>query len=485
MNFNLKKKGIILPTIIVFSSIFLILIVGLTSWFGITLKSSKYLFQKEQSFQIAESGIDYALWFLNHYPTDFQDGTGEEGPYVHDFLDKDGNKIGEFSLEITPPETGTTQVTVKSTGYLMDSPDQKRTIEAVFGKPSLSNYAILTNSDIYIRQGTEVFGRLHSNKGIRFDGIAHNLVSSSKETYDDPSHSGDPEYGVHTHIDPIDELPYADIETRLDVFQAGREFPVPTVDFDGLTIELSEMKTESQSDGHYYSKSDKEGYHIVLKTNDTYDLYKVTKLVSTDSAEGCKKPDGDPAWDWTSWSIDTENYIGNYAFPDNGLIFVEDHVWVDGQINSAHITITAARFPDSDPQEKNININNDLLYTNYDGQDSIGLIAQNDINVGLQSDDDLRIDAALLAKGGRVGRAYFPGPSGGKDGCSPYDTRSSLTILGLVISNGEYGFAYTDGTGYETRTIIYDSNLENITPPYFPDVGSTYELIQWAEVDPQ
>src|SRR5688572_151105 len=58
--------------------------------------------QREQAFHIAEAGVNYYQWHLAHFPTDFQDGTGNPGPYVHDFVDKDSQiTIGRFSLQIT------------------------------------------------------------------------------------------------------------------------------------------------------------------------------------------------------------------------------------------------------------------------------------------------------------------------------------------------------------------------------------------------
>ena len=38
----------------------------------------------------------------------------------------------------------------------------------------------------------------------------------------------------------------------------------------------------------------------------------------------------------------------------------------------------------------------------------------------------------------------------------------------MIATNKRYGFAFTDGTGYATRTIIYDAALLYSPPPYFP-----------------
>jgi type II secretory pathway pseudopilin PulG len=241
-----NNKGIVLSGVLVFALIAVALITALTSWFGVTIKSVRTLVEKEQAFHIAEAGIEYYRWHLAHAPEDFQDGTGEEGPYIHDVEDKDGNIIGNFSLEIEAPQNGTTLVTVTSTGTVIDNPGVSRVVRAEFAKPSFAKYAFVADANMRFGEGTEVFGPIHSNGGIRFDGLAHNLISSAKEYYDDPDHSGPNEFGVHTHLSPIDPYPPAAVPDRFDVFEAGRLFPVPAVDFDGLTTDVAALKDKAQ-----------------------------------------------------------------------------------------------------------------------------------------------------------------------------------------------------------------------------------------------
>jgi hypothetical protein len=174
--------------------------------------------------------------------------------------------------------------------------------------------------------------------------------------------------------------------------------------------------------------------------------------------------------------------VGNYPNPGNGVIFTEDDAWVDGQIDSARITIGAARFPDSPGQRKSIAVNNNLLYTNYDGQDAVALVAQQNISAGLHSADVLRIDAALIAQYGRIGRHYYRPSSGNQTRCAPYDVRSTITLYGMLATAERYGFAYSDGTGYQNRIIIYDNNLLYSPPPAFPLTSDQYQVISWEIV---
>ncbi len=486
--YNKDSRGVILLNVLVFSALAISLVTFFITWASSSVKIVESTLHKEQAFQIAEAGVDYYRWHLAHAPSDFKDGTTNNGPYTHIFYDKDGVAIGSFILTITPPIIGSTIVTIKSEGHVNNYPSIKRTIQTKLAIPSFAKYAIVANDNMRFGEGTEIFGPVHSNGGIRFDGIAHNIVTSALSSYDDPDHSGGSEFGVHTHVNvgggindsfrSQEAPPTSPVPTRSDVFLAGRQFPVPQSDFTGITNDLSVIKTNATSGGKYLAPSGALGYHIVLKTNDTYDLYKVNNL-ATPSDSDCASTSNYGDDTWGTWSIASggQTLVGNYNNPANGLIFVEDNVWVDGQINTARITIAAGKFPDNVGTRKSIFINNDLMYTNYNGQDVIGLIAQDDVTVGMISDDNLRIDAALMAVNGRVGRHYY------SDQCSPYHLRNSITLYGMIGSNQRYGFAYTDNTGYDTRTIIYDANLLYGPPVSFPLTSDKYSTISWDEME--
>lgn len=484
----MKNRGYILIQALVFSSISVIILGSLISWAGINIKASRLSVLREQALQIAESGIDYYRWHLAHAPNDFTDGTGNPGPYTKPFYDKDGNQIGSFTLTIIPPQTGFTLVTVISSSTLVSDPSISRAIKVRLAIPSFAKYAVVANDNMRFGEGTEVFGPIHSNGGIRFDGLAHNLISSSKDVYDDPDHNGDYEFGVHTHLNspPTSsnlsfralEAPPNSVQNRSDVFEAGRTFPVPTVDFVGMTSDLSSMKSKAQANSNYFSSSGALGYHVVLKTNDTYDVYRVNQMAT--ASNNCVNYSDIGQVGWGVWSIRTGNsgqtFLSNKSFPSDGIIFFEDNVWVDGAVNSARLTIASGKFPDSPNTRTNIIVNENLLYTNYDGSDVIALIAQGNVNTGMISADNLRIDAALMSQNGKVGRYFYASQ------CSPYDIRDTIDLYGMIGTNQRYGFAYTNGSGYQNRNIIYDANLLYGPPPSFPLTSDQYQIISWEEV---
>ena len=469
------NRGLSLIVTVIFMSISVLFIIGLTQWAVLHAKLVRQSQDRELALQVAEAGIEYYRWHLAHAPEDFQDGQASPAPsYTHEYYDKDGNHIGKFILYITAPQTGSTLMTLVSEGRIDKNPNIFRKIKVQMGIPSWAKYAFAIEDVVRFGVGSEVFGEIRSNKGIRFDGLAHNLVSSAKDKYSDPSHGGQPEFGVHTHVNSVDPNPPATVPNRTDVFMAGRTFPVGDLDFSGLTATLLQLKTKALDGGFHRGKSDSPavGYNIVLKTDNTFDLYKVTSLVRPPS--GCTNLLSQ--FGWETWSIQNQTLLGNYPIPSNGIVFLEDDVWVEGKINNGRITVVSARFsgPGSDTS---ITVNNNLEYTNFDGKDAIGLIAQKDVNVGLKSQDYLKIHAALVAKEGNVGRFYYRSPQ-----CGEESVRNSLTLFGAITSYKQGGFGYANGTGYLVRKYTYDANLLYGPPPSWPLTADQYTTLLWAEV---
>ena len=202
------------------------------------------------------------------------------------------------------------------------------------------------------------------------------------------------------------------------------------------------------------------GYHLVLKPDHTLDVSMVLD------------------YNTSSYQINSEKPAENYPVPSNGIIFVENFAWVEGTINGNHLTIAAADLSPN-PVYKDIYIEHDILYTDKagndaDGPDILGLIAQNNVSIGLYSDDDLEVDAALLAQRGRVGRNYYTWPA-------TYVYRNTITVYGSIVTRQRYGFAYTDGTGYHYRNLYFDNNLIYWPPPFFP-TGDKYQIDLWEEL---
>lgn len=454
---------------LVIMAIVQVLLVSIVQFVVSNMKYSLQMSSREQSFQIAEAGIEFYRWYLAHNVEGktaaqiqaFWSGSpyGVGTPYEADYTDLSGATMGRYRLEVTPPNASSTNVTVKSTAWTYRYPTTQRIVQVRLRKPSWSEYTVLSNSVLRFGAGTEVFGKIHSNYGIRFDGVAHNVVSSAVADYNDPDHAGGNEFGVHTH-NPIDPLPPAAVPNKPAVFEAGRSFPTQTADFNGVLSDLSLMKTEAQAgtNGSRYFNNASQGRHIVLKTNDTFDIRTVQSFNAS-----------------TNEIINYSGGWSNYAIPDNGIIYVENNVWLEGTVDGRRVTVVAANLISF--STKTMYLGKDVRYTNYDCTDMIGLIGQNDVEVYRQSNNVLRIDAALIAQLGRVGRANYTGG---------FAMRDTITIYGAIASNQRYGFAWADAmgnhvSGYQNRNLYYDNNLLYCPPPYFPS-GTQYELDLWEEL---
>jgi hypothetical protein len=435
-----------------------------------------------QALHVADAGVNYYRWVLYHEHNDYCNketckpgpNYGPYGPY--EYKDASGNVSGFYELYITPPATnGSTIVKVKSVGWIKDYPNIKREVEVRLGIPAWSTYSTLSNSFVRFGEGTEVWGPIHSNSGLRFDGKAHNLITSAVLDFNDPDHTGGNEFGVHTHLSPTDPLPDGhnppqNVPERTDVFMAGRSFPISVISFDMLDNYIDKTYAMATSSGYVLSNSGVQGYHLVITPqvgsgNDTIKIYKVSTITPTcDGRE--------------TFGISDEALYATITPPANGIIFVKDRVWIEGQINNERLNILAFNTPFAG-SVTDIVINKDLKYTNYDGTDAIGLIAQRDINIGLFSLDIIRIDAGMIAKTGRIGRNYYTVSN--SNGCSStYALRNTITVNGSLAGKNRYGFAYTDGTGYAFRNLIYDNFLTFIPPPHFPSTGE-YTFISWKE----
>jgi len=442
----------------------------------------------ERSFQIAESGVHFYKWYLAHetdgknaqqIQTFWESGSayGVGTPYETEYADPSGDPVGRYSITVTPPDPGSTIAWVESEGWTYRYPDLRRTVRVRLRRPSWSESVVLANDFMRFGDGTEVSGRIHSNEGIRFDGLAHNVVTSSVLSWDDPDHSGGDEFGVHTHVNPPPgsgmngsfrpaEAPPNAVPSRPDVFEAGRGFPVASVDFAGIIGDLGLMKTEAEGGNgrHFANDTSDSGRRIILRTDGTFDICRVNG-VSNDSVVSYKRNSGTGTCSTCGGGNDCTT---NYPFPDNAVIFVEDDVWLSGQVDGRRVTVVAANMSGMGA-DRTVYIPNDLLYTTYDGTDIIGVIGQGDVLIPLESEENLRIDAALIAQKGNVGRNYYG------------DHRDVITVFGAIATNERYGFAYTDGTGYDIRNLYYDNNLLYYPPPYFP-TGTQYVVDLWEEV---
>jgi hypothetical protein len=463
------RKGQLAVTVVFFAAIAVLFITGLIFLASSFLQSSVRALNKLRAFSIAEAGIEYYQWHLAHAPEDFEDGTGHAGPYIHNYYDESGNLIGTFTLSITPPPPGSTVVIIQSTGNVAADQSITKIIKVEMAIPSFAQYAWALNSFVQFGAAAQVYGVIQSNAGIHFDGTAHNLVESALTTTTDPN-TGFTQWAVFTDGPPADPQPPTALSTNQTIFLAGRSIGVPAIDFTALTENLSDIKADAQASGTYFASSTAQGYDLALATSGTYSVYKVTSLSST--PHGCSNS-GQTGWG--TWSVGAETLVATGTIPQNGDMFFEDNLWVRGQIYNKRVTIASGRFPDNPTTRSSITVNNSLTYTSFNGSDTLALIAQNNINIGLVSDNNLTIDGALVAVNGAIQRYSY-------SGCGANASRATFTTDGMLASNLQSGFYYSGTDGYQSRSYNYDSNLLYGPPPSFPLSTNQYSIVSWDEV---
>lgn len=446
-----KRGSAMLFTIVFGSLAFSLIIIGLGA-FGVgEYRAARHRQAGSEALAIAEAGLNYYRWHLQHNPTDYTDGTSGPGPYVHDFVDAQGQAVGQFSLVITPPSVTTSTVLIESTGYTRRQSATRRTIRAVIGYRSLTDYAFVSNSQVWVGNNSEFHGSLHSNSGLRFDGTTDSPVTSAVETYQcQPIHGngcgGEMKPGVWGQGGPVNFW----------------KFPVPAVDFGGPAGTIARLKAMALDGGQSISSSGEQGWRLTFAADGTFTTAKVT---ATKCYKGRDLNDDKDQW----YCVDIKTAIPGqtYAIPGNGVIFVDDTVWVDGTIKGKAVVVAGSG--------KSIIINDDILYSAKDGANRLGLVGETDVLLPHDAPDDLEIDAALFAVNGSAKRYYYSG-----------DHKDTLTLYGAVASYKIWTWSYVSQggavvSGFNRIIDTHDPALTYNPPPGFP-ASSDLATLSWEEV---
>lgn len=451
MNTTNQSGGILIISVM-FVMMLVVMFAALSGVTNLQYKEGGLAAQDQTAFQIAEAGLNFARWRLAHDPTNFTAVTTE-------VTDQLAGPLGTYSLTFTAPQVGSTIVSIVSVGYTASAPNRGVTLEATYGVPSIAQYVIVTNSDAWYK--SEIHGKVHSNGGIRMDGNSDSAMTSAKETYTCQDF-----HGCHNQTQPGIWGDGTD--------SALWQFPVPSIDYNGLTADLLSMKTAAQTAGTYFGPSGAYGYHLVVNSNNTYNLYRVTE----------KTPDkrsyaSDTGWENISHDIATQTLLSPGTVPANGIMYFEDTLWIDGDVGG-RFTVAAGRFPDTPSTNADIIINGNISYGGVlDGSRVLGAVAQGNILIPYSAAPDiLQMDGAYIAQHGRFGRRYYTS--------GDYKHRASMTRYGMVGSNLSPTTAWSDGngvilSGYHQSTATYDPTLLYAPPPFFPTSGGEPQFLSWSQ----
>ena len=441
---------------------------------------------KKSALQIAEAGAFFYRWHLAH-EVDGKTGTevdtywdvandpmavddnGNGNCDDADTADGDGGGtewyeadyegIGKYRICVRPPVSGTTIAAVYVEGWAYGHEEKMRAIEMRIRRPAWSEFAILSNDALDLENGAsddvDIDGKVHANSGVRFDesGIARNTVSSSVLTYD---YSGNTKDGVWTSAgDPN------------AVFLGGTSFPVPTQDFEAVTVAFSDIQDNADID---YNPGKE--VHITFSTE-----------TSTSDNDGtvtmCQLKSNDIDSDLRI----TKHHFGCDTFPlgSSTAIYIGQKAYVDGELERGRKVVIATNHSGSGSDKDKIYINGDLIHEDVTSGSVLGLAAKKGVYIiddplsspavpgggDLNSNGILDIHAAILSQGGPFERSS-----------SFSQMNADVNIFGAIATDNGINLNNVDDIN-----VIYDQRLLSTPPPYFP-TGSTYLIDQWKEVEP-
>lgn len=462
-----SRSGYLLVLALVYGTIFFVIVSAFIGYLVTQSHLTDRKLIKEQALDIAEAGLNYYRWFLAHNPGNATNGTGVPGPYVHDYFDPEGGKIGEFSLQIASSSAcgDVYAIDITSTGYTTEEPDIERIVYGRYAQPTVAEYAYIINSNVWAGSDRQIIGPYHSNGAVRMDGTNYSTVTSGQETWVcdgtmscAPTTTGGTVNGVFGD-GPNDHL---------------WRFPSPPINFTGITVDLAAMQDKAQNAGGFYrGPSGRVGYHLVFKSNGTFDLFRVN------SKHG--EPPG-YAWGRYMHILNGKTLLGNYPIPSGcAVIYLEDQVWLEGAVNGK-VTVVAADV-DTTGVDPTIILNNDITYVTA----TSGLLAigEYDVLIGLVVPDNMSLNGIFIAQNGHFGRNHYD--TSMPNAWEEYIKRNSLTLNGTIVSNGREGTKWTSAgvyvSGFNYRYNSYDRDLVNDPPPMTPEVSDTYRFIEWREVE--
>ncbi len=462
-----SSRGVTVFLVLGFMGVFAVILGTVSSYVLMQGKYGQALYAREVALHVSEAGLEYYRWFLSHNPAVMVNGVGLVSPHTYDVDDPEGGSVGSATVTATTNlQCGAVQwVDLVSEGKADVSPLFSRTLSARYMRSSVAEYSYVLNGNVWAGASRTIRGPYHSNGGIRMDATHNSDVTSSVTTWTCDAGSGCP-------------------STKNGVFGAGSNpalwtYPVSTITipFSATGVNFTDLRTKAQTQGGiYYAAAsgsiNERGYRLVFNAAGTVTIYRVTSTDEEESYSSQYSNTIEPS------IIKGQTLLGTYNIPSScSLMFFEDRVWVEGTVNGK-VTVVAAT-PDAGTTPDTY-LNNNIYYAAYDGTDGITVIAERNVLIPLVVPNTMEIHGIFIASNGHYGRDLFDTgdlpPS-----LDQYVTRSQLTTVGTVVSNGRTGTSWSNGTGFQTRLDYYDQQLAFSPPPFTPIVSTDYKFTLWRE----
>ncbi len=463
----INQKGATVTLALVFGGIFLILLGGVLGFLFNQLRQAERILAFEQALAVAEAGLHYFKWCLNN-------NLGGSCQLSKQVQDLQGRVLGSFTIEPTPELSCGQAMSwkVSSRGTINRFPDLQRTLKTKYAKASVAKYSFLLNDNVWAGSDRIIRGLYHSNGGIRMDGLNLSLVTSSKDQWLCTQSFG------CTTCPTSQGCTFASGQcTCPGVFGSGQnsdlwQWPVPPFDFEGITVDLADIKSAAQSSDQYFPPVTNinprgKGWHIVFQPDGTAQVRIITQL-RRHRAYSIQE-----GWHWDEFSIQQEYlYTTLSLLPTCQVIFVEDNLWLEGQVRGK-ISVASANLINPNKDTDIILVNN-ITYTD-NNSDGLGVIGERNVLISPDSPNNMELRGVYIAQKGRFGRNHYPN-----------NFRDTLVITGSIVSNQRVGSKWGSGgqflSGYANRENYFDQNLVYSPPPFVPSISQEYELVNWEEV---
>ncbi len=471
-----NEKGMALPVVL---GLFMVMIVlaGGALFMGVSqTKMNAQYSNSMDAIHYAEAGINEYLWSLNKKDTG---GANQNTDVAY------GD--GYYRYRLLEENEG--YVKIRSTGWVKDKSESKRTIESTLTKRTFSNYVYLSDNDgddIIFATGDIIYGPYHTNGTLRIGNNEHPVF-----------------FGKATYMMGI-------VNAKDGIFKKGYEQVQPLI-FPTSNTQL--MDWSKQAEGHYY-----DGRTLILLNADGTYYVRNKNLNNGDRTLLDLPANGVIYVNGTTGT--TFNPRGTNRFQlDRGNVFVSGTLKGELTIGAAESIFVTGRDPTTSPYN-NAAVTGGITYKDTDfvvnattgdttvtgtGTDMLGLVANNSIYAlrygwpttnytsGSVSQDvtatdgDLKVYGALFAMGHSIANesCYNVGSSNySYDSAYPRPS-AELIIRGSMIQNHRGIVAIQSGSttrGY-AKNYAHDPRMTFNTPPHFIEpVNSGWELNIWREV---
>jgi hypothetical protein len=330
----------------------------------------------------------------------------------------------QYNLQIAPPAAGTLYVKITAIGRRINDTSDKRTVEALIRPSSLADFYRVVNGNVNWGAGATTNGKIYANGNIDHDGIATaDIFAEGQITGSVSMQNGSKQYDV-------DSSPT--IRSKIKT----------PINFASFLTSFVDVAAAAQYGGIYMSNPAKAAWRFTFNSNGTVGVESCVRAGSplrdvADLAPTCTTQSGSP-----------------FQVPSNGAIYTTETAIVRGAVKG-RVTVASA---------DNIVIADNISYVTP-GQDVLGLVATNNVEIARYTPNVLTWTAGVLAQNGTWETFVHDG------------SHSTMNFTGSSATN-----LGGDLTMFDTRNYGYAPELQYLPPPWFPIIQDAYTVLLFREL---